>query len=107
MTNDLQQARIQAAARAYDPEAWSHHDRLREAGETGLAGMVAFSLLKARAALAAADAHLPSVEMIAEVIQRTRWRAVDSGTNPRIDYTDSMDIARAVRALLGEVAGDE
>lgn len=86
MTDDLQQARVEAAMRAY---------RDHRGGE--LRG-------KIRAVLAAADAHLPTVEQIAEVIHNSMCVLKQCDFRPS---TDQREAARAVRALFGEVAGDE
>ena len=61
-TGQFTEAQIEAAAREYDPEAWFLHDQLREKGEKGLDGMVAYSLSKGRAALVAAQGAAPQAE---------------------------------------------
>lgn len=94
--SDLQQARIEAVAEyLYD---W----------QTGSVGYFHTSNHKelwihgARQALAAADAHLPSVEQIAEVLERKLGHA-----HRDAPYADLTEEAVAVRALFGEVTGDE
>ena len=110
MTDDLQQARVEAAAKAILRE-WQN----RGSALSGEALRWEFKA-DARAALAAADAHFPSVEAIAEVLVAhrliegsdfagrlngdwwcaCRWRESRSG--------HLAHQAEAVRALFGEVA---
>lgn len=58
MTDDLQQARLEATARALDPIAWGRYDLLAYAKNPWPSRdlIVEHSLSRARAALAAADA---------------------------------------------------
>ena len=100
MNDDLQQARIEAVSQVFrhavSKEGWT----LWPAQADELA----------RAALAAADAHFPTVEQIAEVVGGIRLDAAECRENYFCDEVVSdhaMDIATAVRALFGEVAGDE
>ena len=95
-TNELQQARIEAAAEyLYDWQTGSvgyfHASNHKELWVHG-----------ARQALAAADAHLPTVEMIAEVL--SAQTTCDGEPWPSELHRRQ---ARAVLALFGEVAGDE
>lgn len=74
-TNEPTEAQVEAAARAYDPEAWFHHDRLREKGEKGLDGMVAYSLSKGRAALVAAQGAARPVNSFDTTAERVKTGA--------------------------------
>lgn len=101
MTNDLQQARIEAAAKVLLRDYQSEYD----------GGEVSEFLDVARAALAAADAHLPTVEQIAEVLQAHRYIPVVNGPE-KCSCGESFrdrwahEVHQAV-LLRGEVAGDE
>lgn len=92
MSNDLQQARIEAAAKVLLRDYQSEYD----------GGEVSEFLDVARAALAAADAHLPTAEQIAEVL--SAQTTCDGEPWPSELHRRQ---ARAVRALFGEVAGDD
>ena len=111
MNEDLQQARIEAAARAiYDewrsPDyfTWEQAVEGRNANpDPTFPHIVDRFRGQARAALAAADAHLPSVEQIAEAIEY----AADWEYGFRDPEKVIAHIAETIRALFGEVAGDE
>lgn len=98
MTNDLQQARIEAAAEyLYDWQTGSvgyfHTSNHKELWIRG-----------ARQALAAADAHLPSVEQIAEEIA---GHPIGSGFyQTTVGVGEAREMAEAVRAVFGEVVSD-
>lgn len=94
MTNDLQQARIEAIE-AVMLEALEHE--FETPGEAF--GWEKWLREMSVKALAAADAHLPSVEQIAEVLERKLGHA-----HRDAPYADLTEEAVAVRALFGEVA---
>ncbi len=113
MSNHLQQARIEAAARAiYDewrsPDyfTWEQAVEGRNANpDPTFPHIVDRFRGQARAALAAADAHLPSVEQIAEEIA---GHPILSGFyQTTVGVGEAREMAEAIRALFGEVAGDE
>lgn len=108
MTDDLQQAREAAAAQAMS-------DGYVTSGRQVLSWVEL-----AEVALATADTHLPSVEQIAEVLDAhliDRAIKFDSdgfrdwtcrcGNKATTDKPHHIHRAEAVRALFGEVAGDE
>lgn len=101
MTDDLQQARVEAAAEAF---------RNSEASAKATTSLE----VSISAALAAGDAIqskakssqnfvLPSVEELVEVIREYDLK-YDENTTPA-DYRRAL--AKAIHALFGEVAGDE
>lgn len=110
MNNDLQQARIGAAARVLAPdgvfaESFAEYSRKRDnyRPEDQYEEQVMY-LEEAALVLAAAYSHLPTVEQIADVIHD--WLCTDSSCE--IGATaEHRQIAMAVRALFGEVEGDE
>jgi len=113
MTDDLQQARVEAAAKALRDDKANRTDTYKvPAWEDTNYGDKLVLRGQARAALAAADAHLPSVEAIADAIEGAHkawgeyWgdfqAGLDDDPGPLADFQ-----AEAVRAMFGEVAGDE
>lgn len=91
---DLHEKRVEAAAKALEKLPLNIITR----GE---------AIQAARAALAAADAHLPSVEQIAEVLAALPEEMVEIESRLVRQSPTNLERARAVRALFGEVAGDE
>lgn len=94
----LHEKRVEAAAKAMwertprkDDPTWADLDY----------GIKEIWRKDARAALAAADAHLPSVEQIAEVLYD------EFVTRTDLSMIECERTACAVRALFGEVAGDD
>ncbi|NLA65114.1 MAG: hypothetical protein GX862_04160 [Leucobacter sp.] len=114
MTNDHRtnypiDAQVEAAAKAMHG---TRNPWFAAYGDWGAAG---FEIKKAfresaRAALvaAAADAHLPTVEQIETRIKEAEhdWRNAEFVGDPDLG-TLTKYVAHAVRALFGEVAGDE
>lgn len=102
MTDDLRQARIEAALNGFYETEHKQAGWARPFVRTaGLENWSPQSIARMEAALAAADAYLPSVEQIAEVIMRA---LVFTNENSK-PWADG--VARDVRALLGEVTRDE
>lgn len=100
-TNEPTPEQVEAAAKAMHETG---NPWFAAYGDWGAAG---FEIKKAfresaRAALDAADAHLPTVEQIAEAILSADT-AIHDSPNPE---EQALGAARAVRALFGEVEGE-
>lgn len=126
MTNDLQQARIEAEMRAcvLSPEipTGQRAHLVHLEGVLTIREQVDLEVVVEKV-LAAADAHLPTVEKISEVVAREVIRSVGecicheawtmrNMRDPSCEWHNlgegfPDDVAHAVRALFGEVAGDE
>jgi hypothetical protein len=102
MSNGLQQARVEAAAKAMYELRAKIDEPFWEGGKLDY-GIKQIYRQDARAALAASDAHLPTVEQIAEVL--SAQTTCDGEPWPTELHLRQ---AREVRALFREeVAGDE